>query len=124
MIAVICTLRHRNGHSEDATFSCPVDSTSRMNAHQQHAAALTYAKRQSLVQVLGLTMTDPDPDAVQGGRGPIGPQQEALLEALIGEVGADKPRFLKFMGVAALAEIQAGDYPRALNALESKRKGA
>jgi ERF superfamily protein len=120
MIAVICTLRHRNGHSEDATFSCPVDSTSRMNAQQQHAAALTYAKRQSLVQVLGLTMTDPDPDA-DLAPGTIGPQQEALLASLLDEVKADKAKFLKWLGVSALGEVREQDYARAINALEQKR---
>jgi len=58
----VCILRHVNGHFEKANFSAPVESAAGMSEQQKHASALTYARRQSLVQVLGLTTTDPDTD--------------------------------------------------------------
>ena len=123
MVTATCTLRHRNGHATVSHFSCPTDSESAMSGQQQHAAALTFAKRQSLIAVLGLTTTEPDVENAASAER-IGPNQEALLDALIGEVGADKPKLLKWLGVTALAELPTADYQRAINALETKRKKA
>lgn len=120
-IKTTCTLRHENGHSESAEFTCPVDSGSRMNAMQQHAAALTYAKRQSLVQVLGITTADTDPD---GGAGPelelIDGDQRAKIEDLIESSGADRAKFLRWLGVEQVSEIRKRDFLRARSALERK----
>jgi hypothetical protein len=123
MVTATCTLRHRNGHAAVSHFSCPTDSDSAMSGQQQHAAALTFAKRQSLIAVLGLTTTEPDAEGPGVGE-LIGQSQEALLDALIEEVGADKAKMLKWLGVASLASIPVSDYVRAVNALEQKRKKA
>lgn len=122
MVTATCTLRHRNGHAATSHFACPTDSESAMSGQQQHAAALTFAKRQTLIAVLGLTTTDPDTGDTGATLERIGPHQAALLEALIQEVGADKPKLLKWLGVAAVADLLASDYQRAINALEDKRK--
>lgn len=119
-----CTLRHANGHSIVASFEVPVDSKAGMSEQQKYAAALTFARRQSLVSVLGLTATDPDSDAAPGASEPISASQAADLAALVDEVGADMKRFLSFMGVTKLAEITVAALPRAIKALEDKRKGA
>lgn len=122
MVTATCTLRHRNGHSVVSHFTAPTDSESAMSGQQQHAAAMTYAKRQSLIAVLGLTTTDADTDGDTSSMEKIGPQQEALLDALIQEVGADKVKLLKWLGVATLADLPAAEYVRAVSALEQKRK--
>lgn len=63
-LVCVCTVRHIGGHSQSAKFTTPTQSPStRMSLQQQQGAALTYARRQSLVQALGLTMTDEDNDA-------------------------------------------------------------
>lgn len=64
-MTVKCILKHRNGHREWAEFTCPIESTSGMSPQQKNASALTFAKRQSLTAVLGLTMTDPDTDGAR-----------------------------------------------------------
>jgi len=46
----------------------------------------------------------------------------AKLEALITEVGADKPKFLTYLKVGALEELPATKYADAVAALELKRK--
>ena len=116
-----CTLRHRNGHSVSARFACPTDSSLSVGSQQKFGAALTYARRYSLIQVLGLTTTGSDEEQAASSER-IGPNQEALLDALIQEVGADRPRLLKWLGVKALSELPESDYERAVNALEDKRK--
>jgi hypothetical protein len=121
---VVCILRHVEGHEDRATFPVPVETGGRMSDAQAMGAALTYGKRQSLTSVLGLTTADEDTDAARRepkSRSAITDHQLADLEALIDEVGADRPRFLRFMGVRDLADLPASDYPRAIEALEAKR---
>jgi len=115
-----CTLRHSNGYSVSSNFACPTDTRAAMTGAQKFGAALTYARRQSLIQVLGLTTCDPDNDAAtEAAMTPINATQAAEIRALIKEVGADPARFLAFMKVKTLEDIR--DFSRAMNALHSKR---
>lgn len=123
MMSATCTLRHVNGHSATASFQCPTDAaTSAMSEQQKFAAALSYAKRQSLIQVLGITTADPDTD----GANPevISKEQVAELRMLADEVKADVPKFLGYMGYPTFEEITKTDFNRARQALNAKRKAA
>ena len=123
-LTCVCTLRHLNGHSTTATFSCPTASDAAMSAPQKVAAALKFAERQTLSQVLGLSTCDPDDDAGESeGREPISEEQFATLESLITEVGADRKRFLSYLGVEKLEDVTRAAYRGAVTALEQKRKG-
>jgi hypothetical protein len=124
-LACTCILRHVEGAEDRATFACPTDTRAEMSGAQATAAALTYASRQSLVQVLGLTVTDDDVDGADPKSAEkITEGQIADLYALADEVKADLPKFLKYMGVGALSDIPASDYSRAVTALERKRSRA
>ena len=117
-----CTARHVNGHSETSTFKCPIDTDARMSEPQKHAAALTYAKRQSLCMVLGLTTTDADNDGA-GDRDieTIGPGQTKIIESLIDDSDADLDRFLRFAKVERVEDILTGDpYEAAISLLQDK----
>jgi len=118
---VVCKLRHRDGHRETATFAAPVDASGAMSAVQRTASALTYARRQSLVQALGLTTTEPDTDAGMRDSDPITEEQAADLESLLTEVKANRNKFLDFVGVKALSDIPQSQYVAAVRALERKR---
>lgn len=118
LLTCICTLRHLGGHQAQASFALPIDNDSGMNAQQKHAAALTYARRQSLIQVLGLTTCEPDTDAANPT--PITEQQAADLAALIEEVGVDRERFLRWAKVGRLEEILARDYEACVNVLRAR----
>jgi hypothetical protein len=125
-IDCVCTIRHLNGHSVSARFSCPTDSAASMSGAQKNAAALTYARRQSLIQALGLTTCDPDTDA--GATDTITEHQAANLSAMLDEVSPGPEglaKFLKLMGVEKLSAIPASSFKVAITALEGKRrKGA
>jgi hypothetical protein len=121
LLSATCVLRHTNGHKESATFACPVDSKAGMSEQQKFAAALTYAKRMALIQVLGITTADPDTDG--GNPETISQDQADELRALATEVSADEPRFLAYMGVAAFEDIMRSNFNMARTALESKRRG-
>jgi ERF superfamily protein len=121
-VACVCTLSHSAGHSESAPFSAPTDAASAMSGPQRNAAALTYAKRQSLLMALGISTGEPSDDAMEGSTETIDASQMANLDALIEEVKADRGKFLAYLGVKTLAEIRASDFQRAVAALEAKRK--
>jgi hypothetical protein len=121
-VRVTCKVEHVGGHFKVATFEAPVDQKAVVNDMQKHAIALTYAQRKSLVQVLGLTTSEPDTD----GNDPaavehITPEQAADLQALIDEVNADLGRFLKYLGVESVESIPASQFKNAVRMLERKR---
>ena len=119
---VICTIRHERGHAASASFLAPLESASeRMAPQHKHGAALTYAKRQSLIQALGLIVGDPDPDAAIP-QGAITQDQATQINDLIAETKSDKARFLKAVGAASVEAIPAGAYKLAVTMLEGKRK--
>jgi hypothetical protein len=122
-VSATCKLTHVGGHRESSKFSCPNSSPSRgMSAQQAVAAALSFAKRNSLVQVLGLTTTEPDLDGADPASfDSINESQAADVMALATEVGADLPRFLKYMKVDSIEEIPATQLQNAIASLERKR---
>lgn len=117
-----CILTHAAGHSMKTLFAAPTDAASSMSGPQRNAAALTYAKRQSLLMALGISTGEPSDDAMEGSTETITQEQIANLDALIDEVKADRGKFVAYLGVKSLAEIRASDFQRAIAALEAKRR--
>lgn len=132
-IVVDCILRHIDGHETRATFTGPTESSSGASDIQKVGAALTYGRRQSLIQVLGLTTADKDTD----GRDPadvdaISIQDLRALEGRIDAIqrladskkvrGLDVVRFLRMLGVDRLAALPKGDLPKAEAALARREQ--
>jgi len=118
MMKVTCVLRHVNGHKEKSSFSCPTTSSSGASDAQKHAMALTFAKRQTLTSVLGLTATDDDTDSMDPT--PITEEQAAEIRDMISATGTNKAKFLLWLEVGAVSEIRACDYKKAKNGLRAK----
>jgi hypothetical protein len=82
-IKVRCVVKHANGHQTTSTFEAPTSAlTQAMSKQQEVAAALTFGRRQTLIQALGLTTTDPDSDGPQEPEACITADQVLLLEDL------------------------------------------
>ena len=62
-IKVVCKLTHINGHSEKSTFDIPIVESQYMSSPQTYATAQSYAKRYTLLNVLGIATADDDIDA-------------------------------------------------------------
>lgn len=123
VLSCTCIVRHINGHSITAHFTLPIDNASAMSEQQKVAAALTYARRQSLVQALGITTADPDNDGAGGeSQKPITDDQALHLEEQIAFAEIDRERFLKYLGVSRIAGIPAANYTSALNAIETRKR--
>lgn len=127
-IVTTCTLTHVDGHQMQSSFTAPTETRAQMSGAQSAASANTYAKRQSLVSVLGLTTADEDTDGAvpqqAKAAGPISKADIAKIQAKMTEVGADPERFLAFLGVDSLELLPASRVREALAALEQKGRAA
>ena len=123
-VVCTCTVRHIHGAKLSAVFGAPIDTgDTKMSGPQRTAAALTYARRQSLVQVLGLTSTDDDTDAEGTPVGhAISDAQRDELQIFISESGADISKFCELLEVDSLKDLDAGRFDEALGLLRQKLK--
>lgn len=68
VVRAICIVTHILGHSESSEFEVPVDIEGYMTQPQKSASALTFAKRYSLCNALGISTGDEDTDATDVGK--------------------------------------------------------
>lgn len=123
-LTVKCTVRHRSGHSENASATLPVATRAGMSDQQKVGSALAFGERLSLIQALGITTADADMDGQEDKRDltPISEEQADDLAQLIAEVKADQSKFLAHLKVKRIADIPVSDYARAVKLLERKRE--
>lgn len=121
-IKVNCIVTHEAGHSEATAMCAPPDDSGKKNAVQQRGSTITYLQRYTLIGALGLTTADSDIDARMHSGETISEEQAMNLEALLTEVGADRPKFLKWLGVDKVSDCPAHKYSQAIKMLEKKRK--
>jgi hypothetical protein len=123
-IAVTCKLSHAFGHSESVTLAGPPDTSGSKNPLQQIKSTVTYLEIATFEAVTGVAASNDGDD--DGGKSAerITDEQAANLTALLDETKANKKKFLEFVKVETLADIRAVDYPKAVKALEQKRKTA
>lgn len=120
---IACTLLHSGGHSRSSRFPAMRGATTGKNEIQAHAEGETYAKRYSLVAVLGITTVDPDTDggpSAESAR--LSDGQVANLLALCDEIGEPHVgKMLRWAGVDRVEDIAADRYAACVRALEAKR---
>lgn len=117
-----CTLRHRDGYSVSADAPCPTTSSNPgMSDQQKYTGAETTASRRALVAVLGLPLTDAETEdkreAVK-----ITDEQTQNLAAMIEELKVDRTKWLAHYGIAAIADLPAVTYAKAVQSLDARRK--
>lgn len=123
-ISVTCNLTHESGHSESVTLSAPADDSGSKNSIQSIGSTVTYLERYSLLAITGLATDDMDDDGGGGGKSEtLSEEQLADLESLMEVVAADRAKFLEWLNVDQLEDLRSEYYPRAVKALEQKRKG-
>lgn len=126
MVTASIEIRHVGGHKKVNRFSCPGnEGTSAMNALQKVGSGTSFAKRYCLTMGYGINTGDEDDDAAKAGSGEtLTDEMVATLDSMLDEVKADRGRFLKWLKVEQLAEIQKDDYRKAVALLEKKRAQA
>jgi ERF superfamily len=126
-VRVGCDVMHSGGHSKHYHYDNPIDDAGlrgEKNKTPTHgrASAISYARRYLVVLIFNLTIVGEDDDGNGVGLGTISEEQEATLSDMIAATSADKPAFLKYMGVEHLSDIPAPSYQRALGALKAKER--
>jgi hypothetical protein len=121
-VTVTGVLTHAAGHAEATSLTLPIDTSGSKNAVQSVGSSTAYGKRYTAAALLNLRSGEVDDDGQAGPGGFITEQQAADLAALIDEVGADRNRFVKYLGVATIEALPATKYTAAVKALEAKRK--
>lgn len=96
-VIVTCVISHIGGHSERSSMRCPVDYNGRMNSAQATASAMTYAKRYSLCNALGIN-PDEDDDALNAGGNPQ--NATAIVNVTPGQTLAQAPNWQSTVKVA------------------------
>lgn len=94
---------------------------------QGFGSAATYARRYALLAMAGVAGEEDDDGneaSKSDGAALITEQQEADLEALLEEVGADKAAFLKYIKSPDLKSIPARAYNQCVKMIEAKRRKA
>lgn len=121
-MCVTCYLMHVGGHVESASLTLTGDASAPMSETQLAGSTRTYGMRYSLEQVLGLVTTTDTDGADQGGADPIDEDQLATIEHWIAQAGADRAKFLTWIGSRSTSAIPQRDYARAVAALKSRAK--
>lgn len=62
-VGTVCVSHHRDGHSEETTFTVPLDKDAYMTAPQKVGAAQTFSARYAFRNTYGILTTDEDNDA-------------------------------------------------------------
>ena len=83
MVTAICKVTHSLGHSEESSFQIPVDKEGFMTAPQKVASALTFAKRYSLCNALGIYTGDEDTDATDVKKEPVAKSDKSKIIFLL-----------------------------------------
>lgn len=127
-VRVICRVAC-GGHKETYQIDVPCDGlgmkgTPAMTLTHALGAATLYGRRYLLVMIFNLAI-DKDDDGNAASKAidpPITAKQAADLTAMIDEVDAKLPLFLKYLKIKSLAELPTSKYAYAVAALEKKRK--
>lgn len=88
-IKVICKLTHNLGHSEQSTFDIPIVKSEYMSSPQTYATAQSYAKRYTLLNVLGIGTADEDNDAQDTDRIQEAKDPKARIIFLLRRLGVE-----------------------------------
>lgn len=120
-VVVTCIVSHRDGHAEEITLSAGRDDTGNKNSIQQVGSTLTYLQRMTLKAALGLAASDDDDaQSAAGGNDFIDSDEVENINTMLASTGADKDRFLKFIGAQSVQTIRSKDYARAVDQLQRK----
>lgn len=122
-VVAITTLRHEAGHSESSEFEAKEDQNMAVNDTQKGESALSYGRRITLGNILGLNYTDPNAESIANDDSPkITDHQLADLEALIDEIQPNMTALLKYYGVQSLEDLTQRQFGQAVADLERKRR--
>lgn len=124
-IRISCIVTHEAGHTESSSVPMPYASPTGVSDQQKWCSATTYARRQSLVGALGLTMCEVDTDGNDPGSDEkISEAQARDVQDLLDTKEVNITRFLAWAKAKTVVDIPASTYSQAvayLKAMEPKK---
>ena len=121
-IIVTCVITHEQGHSEETSLSANADTSGSKNSIQAIGSTITYLERYTLLALTGLATVEQDDDGISSEKVFIDDKQKSQIVDYINGYQINEEKFLKFMKVESIDKITVGDFPKAIAALEAKRK--
>ena len=121
LISATAVVTHRLGHSEKSSFEVPIDTEGYMTAPQKYASALTFAKRYSLCNILGISTGEEDTDATDVDKEKDVKDVKAKIMFLLRSLGrstADKDHIEKASKELAGLELEEKNYAEIVSRLE------
>lgn len=82
-VTAVCLVTHVLGHTESSEFTVDIDTEGFMTNPQKTASALTFAKRYSLCNALGISTGDEDTDATDVGKEPAAKSDKSKIIFLL-----------------------------------------
>jgi len=119
MVTVTCRISHKQGHSEETSLSAPADDSGSKNAIQAIGSTISYLERYTILSLTGLSTQNQDTDGIVEEK--IDENKVKILKGLIAELNVDKGKFLKFVDVEKIEDINASDFAKAKLALEARK---
>lgn len=125
-IRVCVDVMHRDGHTKTRFVDVPIDDKGikgTVNKTMTHAkgSSLSYGKSYLIRMVFNIPTDESDDDGNAAGSPTITAEQEANIDALMSEVGANKKKFLTYFKIDSVGSLPASQYNRAIGELERKR---
>lgn len=121
-IKAVAIITHELGHSENSTFEVPIDKEGFMTAPQKYASALTFAKRYSLCDALGISTADEDTDATDVDKQPDAKSDKAKIVLLLRRLGhepTEKKDFEKVVKNLTKLPLIEKNYSEVVNRLDT-----
>ena len=121
MIKATAIITHKLGHSEKSSFAVPIDSEGFMTEPQKYASALTFAKRYSLCNALGISTGEEDTDATDVGNKEKPKSEKAKITFLLRGLGFElknKEEFEKIIKEKTELELTEKNYGEIVARLE------
>jgi len=123
-LTITCVVSHEMGHAESSSITLPTESRAGCSEAQKIGSVNTYAQRYSLVNALGLTSCDEDNDGNAEQLPECITEGQAIeIADLLEHSGADRGKFLEWIGAASIAQIPASKCESALDALRRRIRG-
>ena len=116
-----CTLSHKGGHSEVKELVLPLDKSDFRSNVQSVGSTVSYGRRTLIKMHLNIIEAEEDDDG-QGGGEKISEDQARDFESAVKETKGNPMLFLKHMEAESFAGILVRDIPKALAALDKKRR--
>ncbi len=119
---VTCELTHVLGHSKTSTMEIPIDKDGFMTSPQKVASAVTFAKRNTLLNVTGITTADQDDDANTVGKEPTALLPKAKIIFLLKSINEKvdtKEEIQKAVEKHAKLDLEEKNFPDIIERLEA-----